>query len=123
MIMTIYSQHPNRGKVQILATYRGLAGVTSTTVTSVDHAAVAGPIVGALNRVSAYATMPVSVYDGRDGRFAHYPADHLDALTEPSIRDYLLRGSHSLWYVQAMKYLHRALNLCQPDQALVIMRV
>ncbi|MGH7510946.1 MAG: hypothetical protein ACREMZ_15980 [Gemmatimonadales bacterium] len=47
--MTIYSQHPQRGKVQILASYRGPSGVVSSTVTSVDSATTAAPIVDALN--------------------------------------------------------------------------
>src|SRR5689334_11957682 len=61
IFVTIYSQHPNRGKVQILATFRGPAGVVSSTITSVEDAALARPIVDALNRISACATVPVSV--------------------------------------------------------------
>ena len=72
--MTIYSQHPSRGKVQVLATYRGLGGIVSSTVTSVEDATLAAPIVDALNRISTCATVPVSVWDDRGGRFAHYPS-------------------------------------------------
>lgn len=107
--MTIYSQHPNRGKVQILATYRGPVGVMSSTVASVDDAALAGPIVDALNRISACATVPVSVYDTRGDRFEHYPAEHLAALTDQSARADLLDGAHSLWYEQVKVLLHQAL--------------
>ncbi|WP_346052341.1 hypothetical protein [Amycolatopsis dongchuanensis] len=42
-------------------------------MTSVDDVAVAAPIVSALNRVSAYAALPVSVYGNRYGRFDSYP--------------------------------------------------
>ena len=35
--MTIYSQHANRGKTQILAAYQGSGGVVSKTVTSVSE--------------------------------------------------------------------------------------
>ncbi|PZF83333.1 hypothetical protein [Jiangella anatolica] len=107
--MTIYSQHPNRGKVQILATYRGSAGTVSSTVTSVDDARVAAPIVDALNRVSACATMPISVFDTRDDRYTQYPSDHLEAVTDRSLRGDLFRGSHSLWYEYVKFLLHEAL--------------
>ncbi|AXB43596.1 hypothetical protein [Amycolatopsis albispora] len=107
--MTVYSDHANRGKVQILATYQGPAGVTSATVTSVEDLALAAPIVGALNRISACATVPVSVWDDRRGRFDEYPADHLAALTDRDARPSLLTGTHSLWYEHAMVFLHRAL--------------
>jgi hypothetical protein len=110
MAMTIYSQHPSRGKVQILATYRRPGGVTSSTVTSVDSVALAAPIVGALNRVAACATVPVSVYDRRDDRFDHYPRTHLAALTDQGARADLLTGTHSLWYEHAMLLLHAALT-------------
>ncbi|MFD9962730.1 hypothetical protein [Amycolatopsis sp. NPDC058986] len=108
--MTIYSQHANRGKVQILATYHGLAGVVSSTVTSVDDTALAAPIVDVLNRVSACATVPVSDWDERGGEFRHYPARHLAALTDRNARPDLIEGAHSLWYEQAMLLLHRALT-------------
>ncbi|MBN6038625.1 hypothetical protein JYK18_27470 [Amycolatopsis sp. 195334CR] len=107
--MTIYSQHANRGKQQILATYRGSNGVVSLTVTSVEDAALAAPIVDALNRISACATVPVSVWDERGGHFRSYPAGHLAALTDPGARRHLIEGAHSLWYEQAMALLHRAL--------------
>lgn len=108
--MTIYSQHSNRGKVQILATYRSRTDVISTTVTSVDDTALAAPIVDALNRISAYVTVPVSVWDERDGHFRRYPAGHLDALTDRSAREDLLDGAHSLWYEQVKVLLHVALT-------------
>lgn len=108
--MTIYSQHPNRGKVQILATYQGPNGVLSTTVTSVEDQAVAGPIVEALNRVSAYATVPISVRDERDDRYRRYPTGHIEALVEPDARPRLRIGTHSLWYQHVMLRLARALE-------------
>jgi hypothetical protein len=107
--VTIYSHHASRGKVQILATYRGPAGVVSATVTSVDELKLAVPIVDALNRISACATVPVSVYDERDDRFAHYPDAHLAALSDRNVRPSLLEGAHSLWYEHAMGLLHWAL--------------
>jgi hypothetical protein len=109
-IVTIYSQHPNRGKVQILATYQGRDGVTSTTVTSVDGQAVAGPIVDALNRVSAYATVPVSANDRRDDRYRRYPSDHIEALVNRDARPELRVGTHSLWYQHVMLRLAQALS-------------
>ncbi|GAA2840795.1 hypothetical protein [Kribbella solani] len=108
--MTIYSQHPNRGKVQILATYQGPSGVLSTTVTSVENQAVAGPIVDALNRVSAYTTVPVSVQDERDDRYRRYPTDHIEALVDPEARLALRVGAHSLWYQHIMLRLGYALK-------------
>ncbi|WP_020671991.1 hypothetical protein [Amycolatopsis nigrescens] len=107
--MTIYAQHANRGKVQILATYHGPAGVLSSTVTSVDDPALAAPIVDALNRISACATVPVSVWDERGGHFRSYPVEHLTTLTDRDARPGLVEGTHSLWYEQAMVLLHRAL--------------
>jgi hypothetical protein len=107
--MTIYSQHANRGKIQILATFHGLAGVRSSTVTSVDDPALAAPIVDALNRISACATVPVSVWDERSRRIGRYPTDHLAALTDRNARSSLVEGAHSLWYEQVMVHLHRAL--------------
>ncbi|WP_131770564.1 hypothetical protein [Candidatus Protofrankia californiensis] len=107
--MTIYSLHPSRGKVQILATYRGVDGMTSSTVTSITEAGVAAPIVDALNRISAFATVPVSVYDRRGGEFRHYPTKHLDALADRDKRVQLLEGSHSLWYELVMMFLDKAL--------------
>lgn len=108
--MTIYSQHPNRGKAQILATFRGPAGVVSSTITSVEDAALARPIVDALNRISACATVPVSVWDTRDDCHARYPREHLAALTDRTARADLLKGAHSLWYEQAKALLHEALT-------------
>lgn len=108
--MTIYSQHPNRGKVQILATYHGPVGVMSSTVTSVDDASLAEPIVDALNRISACATMPVSVHDTRGGRSAYYPTDHIAALIDRSARADLLCGAYSLWYENTKLLLHQALT-------------
>src|SRR5882762_10364699 len=81
------------GKVQILATYRGTTGVVSSTVTSVGDIALAGPIVDALNRISACATVPVSVHDMRARRVTSYPADHFAALTDRSARPDLLSGA------------------------------
>ncbi|MEV0679391.1 hypothetical protein AB0I60_22995 [Actinosynnema sp. NPDC050436] len=107
--MTIYSQHPSRGKVQVFATYRGHAGVVSSTVTSIDDTGLAASVVDALNRISACATVPVSVPDTRDGRFAHYPADHLAAITDHAVRRDLLTGAHSLWYEYVKALLHDSL--------------
>ncbi|CCH31679.1 hypothetical protein ABZ816_25075 [Actinosynnema sp. NPDC047251] len=107
--MTIYSQHPSRGKIQVLATYRSPGGVVSATVTSLDDTTLATPIVDALNRISACATVPVGVHDNRDGRFEHYPSDHLAALTEPGVRRDLLTGAHSLWYEYVKALLHDSL--------------
>ena len=108
--MTIYSQHPNRGKVQILATYRGPGGVVSSTVTSVEDAVLAAPIVDALNRISACATVPVSVWDRRNDRIASYPTGHLAALIDLEARADLLAGAHSLWYEQVKVLLYQALT-------------
>jgi len=105
--LTIYSQHSNRGKVQILATYHTLAGLTSTTVTSVNDTAAATPIVDALNRISACATGAVSALDRN---YHDYPTDHIDALTDPSTRPALLQGTHSLWYEYVKVLLHQALQ-------------
>ncbi|GEC05026.1 hypothetical protein SSP24_26810 [Streptomyces spinoverrucosus] len=77
--LTIYSQHANRGKTQILATYQGPDGVVSKTVTSLGDSRLAGPIVDALNRISAFATVPVSVHDCREQRVDYYPRKHLAA--------------------------------------------
>lgn len=107
--MTIYSQHPSRGKVQILATYSASAGVTSSAVTSVDEAALAAPIVDALNRISALTTVPVSIWDKRDGH-SRYPAGHLAALTDRGDRAELLIGAHSLWYELVKLLLAKALT-------------
>lgn len=109
--MTIYSQHANRGKTQILATFTGASGITSTTVTSVDDAEVAAPIVDALNRASACATVPVSVHDTRHGNLGgYYPREHLAALADRDRRGDLLTGAHSLWYEYVKAILHRALT-------------
>lgn len=107
--MTIYSQHPNRGKVQILATYNGTNGLKSTTVTSVETADLAAPIVDALNRASACATVPLSVWNDREGSSARYPREHLAALMDRARRDDLLTGAHSLWYEYVKLVLHEAL--------------
>jgi hypothetical protein len=107
--MTIYSQHSARGKSQILATYRGEVGVVSSTVTSVENAVLAAPIVDALNWISACATVPISVWDNRDGRFADYPSGHIAALTDRNARSELLEGVHSLWYEQVKVLLYQAL--------------
>lgn len=110
--MTIYSQHANRGKIQILATYNGEEGVTSSTVTSVDDPTSAAAIVDALNRVSQSATVPVSVWDERSRSRGYYPKGHLAAITGPGCRAELLegKGEHGLWYEYALLMLHRALT-------------
>jgi hypothetical protein len=82
-------------------------------VTSVDDTAAAAAIVDALNRISASATVPVSIHDERSYRSSHYyPSEHLAALTDPSSRSELLagKGEHGLWYEYAMVMLHRALG-------------
>jgi hypothetical protein len=108
--MTIYSQHANRGKVQILATYRSPSGLTSTTVTSVDAAETAEPVVNALNRISACATAPLSAWDRRGGKFSSHPVEHLQALPDPDQRARLRRDAHSLWYAYVTVLLHHALD-------------
>lgn len=107
--LTIYSKHANRGKTQILATFQGPDGNTSATVTSLADSALAEPIIDALNRISALATIPVSVYDTRGQHLEHYPRTHLAALTKPETRDDLLHGGHSLWYQATNLLLHQAL--------------
>ncbi|BEL12814.1 hypothetical protein Q0Z83_110050 [Actinoplanes sichuanensis] len=107
--MAIYSQHPSRGRVQILATHHTASGLASSTVTSVNDTATATPIVDALNRVSACATIPMHTHDDRDGNFRRYPADHLDALADPETRNALLRGTHSFWYEYVKVLLNHAL--------------
>ncbi|WP_405954221.1 hypothetical protein [Streptomyces phaeochromogenes] len=107
--MTIYSQHANRGKTQILASYQGPDGVVSTTVTSLGDSRLAAPIVDALNRISALATVPVSVHDRRARHVGYYPSKHLAALTDPAARAGLLSGAHSLWYEYVCLRLHQAL--------------
>ncbi|WP_432032147.1 hypothetical protein [Streptomyces antibioticus] len=107
--MTIYSQHANRGKTQILATYQGPDIVVSKTVTSLGDSRLAVPIVDALNRISAFATVPVSVHDRRERRVDYYPRKHLAALTDPTSRAALLTGAHSLWYEYVCLRLHQAL--------------
>lgn len=109
MRVTIYSQHPSRGKVQILATYRGESGVVSSTVTSVEGPEMATLIVDAMNRISACATMPVSVWDRRGDRVEKYPSEHLAALVDPSARADLQHSTHSLWYGYVKLRLHQAL--------------
>jgi hypothetical protein len=108
--MTIYSQHAHRGKSQVLATYQGPDGVVSATVTSLESAELAGPVVEALNRISAAATVPVSVPDERGDVSRMYPRDHLAVLTNPGARPGLLTGGHSLWYAMATWTLHEALT-------------
>ncbi|MEU2135038.1 hypothetical protein [Streptomyces sp. NPDC018352] len=107
--MTIYSQHANRGKSQILATYQGSDGVVSKTVTSLADSRLAAPIVDALNRISAFATVPVSLHDHRERRVDDYPHKHLAALTDAAARADLLSGTHSLWYEYVCLRLHQAL--------------
>uniref|UniRef100_A0AAU2V813 Uncharacterized protein n=1 Tax=Streptomyces sp. NBC_00003 TaxID=2903608 RepID=A0AAU2V813_9ACTN len=116
--MTIYSQHANRGKTQILATYQGPGGVESSTVTSLATSALAAPIVDALNRISALTTVPVSVHDCRDRGVADYPTKHLAALTDATSRADLLSGAHSLWYEYTCLELHQA--LADLDEALTV---
>jgi hypothetical protein len=118
VLMTLYSQHANRGKTQILATYQGPGGVESSTVTSLATSVLAAPIVDALNRISAVTTVPVSVHDRRDHRVAHYPTKHLAALTDRASRADLLSGAHSLWYESACLQLHQA--LADLDDALTV---
>ncbi|WP_274912101.1 hypothetical protein [Streptomyces sp. WZ-12] len=108
--MTVYSQHANRGKTQILATYQGPDGVVSKTVTSLGDSRLAVPIVDALNRVSAFATVPVSIHDRREQRVDYYPHKHLAALTDAAARAALLTGAHSLWYEYVCLRLHQALG-------------
>ncbi|SHN20689.1 hypothetical protein [Cryptosporangium aurantiacum] len=108
--MTIYSWHRTRGKVQILASSVGPEGVSSVTVTSVDEESTAAPLVDALNRISATATIPLGVRDERERRFDSYPRDHLRALVDSQYRDTLLVGSHSLWYEFVKLHLHGALT-------------
>ncbi|MEU5694495.1 hypothetical protein [Actinosynnema sp. NPDC020468] len=107
--MTVYSRHPNRGKTQILATWRDREGVVSSTVTSVDTAAAAEPIVDALNRISACATVPLGVHDTRHDELDHFPTGHLDALTDRNARPALLVGAHGVWYEYVKLRLHDAL--------------
>jgi hypothetical protein len=108
--MTIYSQHANRGKIQILATYQGPGGVASSTVTSLGSSDQAAGLVDVLNRVSALATMPMSVFDMRGSRVRSYPSTHIDTLTESQARGRLLTGAYSLWYEYVCFELHRALT-------------
>ncbi|MBB5829056.1 hypothetical protein [Micromonospora carbonacea] len=115
--MTIYSTHPNRGKTQVLASYRTPNDdITSTTVTSCDDPILARTVVDALNRISACATLPLCVYDRRGNSSSHYPAGHLDTLSDPTARAGLLVGTHSLWYELVMFELHTAFS--DLDQAL-----
>ncbi|MDG4762526.1 hypothetical protein O7632_00105 [Solwaraspora sp. WMMD406] len=115
--MTIYSTHPNRGKTQVLASYRTPDDDTaSTTVTSCDEPMLARRIVDALNRISACATLPLCVYDRRGNSLSGYPTGHLDTLIDPAARAGLLVGTHSLWYELVMFELHTAFT--DLDQAL-----
>lgn len=107
--MTIYAQHANRGKTQILATYEGAVGVVAATVTSLSDPALAAPIVDALNGISALATVPVSVHDRRERPGDYYPAKHLAALTDRIARAELLNGAYSFWYEYVCLELHQAL--------------
>jgi hypothetical protein len=107
--VTIYSTHPSRGKIQILASYRTPDDdTTSITVTSLDDPTLARTIVDALNRISACATLPLCVYDRRDNGCSDYPTDHLNAFTDPTARAGLVTGTHSLWYELVMFELHAA---------------
>ncbi|MFK0221590.1 hypothetical protein ACIQWN_25785 [Streptomyces vinaceus] len=108
--MTVYSRHASRGKTQILATYQEPGGgIVSSTVTSVADAALAAPIIDALNRISALATVPVSIHDVRERGVDSYPTKHLAALADSASRAALLSGAHSLWYEYACLHLHQAL--------------
>jgi hypothetical protein len=93
--------------VQILATFNTLAGLTSTTVTSVNDTATATPIVEALNQIASCATVALSAFDRQ---FHRYPSDHLDALADPSARPALVQGAHSLWYEHVKILLRQALQ-------------
>ncbi|MFJ3905210.1 hypothetical protein [Streptomyces sp. NPDC090025] len=108
--MTIYCQHANRGKTQILAVHRSGDDVVSSTVTSLESPDLAAPVVDALNRISALATVPVSIFDQREGQVASYPVNHLAALTDRAARVDLLTGVHSLWYESVCLELHQALT-------------
>lgn len=66
--------------------------------------------VTALNRISALATVPLSVFDHRERKVNHYPQRHLAALTDREARADLLAGAHSLWYEYVCLELHRALS-------------
>ncbi|MFG2652925.1 hypothetical protein [Streptomyces sp. NPDC048436] len=107
--MTIYCQHATRGKTQILAVYRREDDAVSSTVTSLGSAGLAAPIVEALNRISALATVPLGLFDERRRRVARYPTEHLAALTDRAARAGLLSGAHSLWYEWVCWDLHQAL--------------
>lgn len=109
--MTIYSLHANRGKTQILATFDSPKGVASSTVTSLSSPDLAAPIVDALNRISALATVPLSIFDRRERKVNRYPQRHLAALTDREARvDLLLTGAHSLWYEYVCLELYRSLS-------------
>lgn len=108
--MTIYSQHPNRGKIQILATYSTEEGLHSSTVTSVDASELAEPIVDALNRISACLTVPACVWDTRHQDINSYPYEHLAAAVDRSRRNELISGAHSLWYEYVKMVLREALE-------------
>jgi hypothetical protein len=107
--MTIYSGHSNRGKVQILATYRSSTGLTSTTVTTVDATDTAEKVIDALNRISACATATMSTWDQRGGNLESYPIEHLQPLLDGQ-RGRLRQGAHSLWYEYVKVLLSHALN-------------
>ncbi|MFJ6986266.1 MULTISPECIES: hypothetical protein [unclassified Streptomyces] len=107
--MTLYCQHTNRGKTQILAVYRREDDAVSSTVTSLGSAELAAPIVDALNRISALATVPLGLFDKRGRQVARYPTTHLTALTDRAARVELLSGAHSLWYEWVCWDLHQAL--------------
>lgn len=51
-----------------------------------------------LDRISALATVPVSVHDTREVDCGYYPQGHLAALTDRDARANLINGAHSLWY-------------------------
>ncbi|WP_253873353.1 hypothetical protein [Promicromonospora umidemergens] len=79
-------------------------------MTSIESTELAAPVVDALNRVSAAATVPVSVYDERGETNEMYPIGHLAALTDVAARADLLTTTHSTWYAMATWLLHKALT-------------
>lgn len=110
--MTIYSQHPSRGRHQILATYQSVeGGLVSSTVTSVDSPDMASDIADALNRISACLTVPAGLTMPGNGLTFQYPMqDLLTAAADRSRRGDLLIGAHSLWFETVKLLLHEALT-------------
>jgi hypothetical protein len=108
--MTIYSMYQSRNNIQVLATYSAESGMHSEVVARFESASKAKMIVDGLNRASVCATLPVSVWDCRNGSFQMYPSDHLRAMADPSRRNDLLSGAHSLWYEFMKLHLHQALT-------------